>query len=69
MTLYLIRKNSMGYETAYCADGDWHGTKYCKFPGERTVSRAPTVKTWKTRAGVDRWIAERPGFTAEIVVA
>ncbi len=69
MTFHLIRKNSMGYETAWCTDSDWHGLKHCKFPGERTLYRSPTIKTWKSRAGAERWMAERPGFTAEIASA
>jgi hypothetical protein len=66
MTFYLIRTNSAGYETAYCTNSDWSGLNYCSLPGAFKIERMPTIKTWKTEAGVRRWMAERPGFKAEI---
>lgn len=59
---HLIRKNSMGYESAWCTNGEWVGTKYCAFPKSFRMERCPTVKTWKTAAGAERWLADRPGM-------
>lgn len=59
---HLIRTNRAGYTTAWCSDNDWHGYEHTKFPGQRSLYRTPTIKTWKTRAGAERWLAERPGM-------
>jgi len=65
-SFHLIRKNPMGYESAYCTNGDFVGLKHCLFPGEFKMNRLPVIKTWKSEAGVKRWLSERPGFEAEV---
>jgi hypothetical protein len=63
---YITRKNSMGYESAYCTNGEFVGKRYCYFPGEFKMNRLPVIKTWKSETGVRRWLNERPALQVEV---
>lgn len=47
--------------TAYVAKNDGRGTWDGSWYTERETSQ---IKTWKTRAGAERWLAARPGVVA-----
>lgn len=57
---YLQHTNSAGCETLWCSDDDWHGRNHCAFPQSFRAGRVPSIKTWRTRKGVERWLDERP---------
>lgn len=62
--LFCIRVRTGASLRTFVAGGaTWDGSWMTNNPATEIV------KTWKTRAGAERWLAQRPGIVGEVMVS